>query len=605
MKRHGLILAASLLAGLTLSAQQTSYTGTNITGQFVLTRTTNPMLGANRILGASNMLGLDATRGDGMRGETAPAPDVLEAMPKLLRRLRPDSTPTADSLKAALAAGGPRLALGLPNVTGLPINLNSGAFGFDGVTHNEQRNANNGNQFNVEPPNPSIAVANGYVLLGVNNAIQVYNLTGTPLLPRVLSSNELFGVAAAIDRTTGANGVYPTDMRVFHDQSIDRWFVLQRAQDYDTFGNTVASSHLYMAVSQTSNPTGIYNIYVMDTTDAANPGCPCVADYPILGADQHGFYISSNEYNSFSETFVNAQIHAVSKASLLAGSVHPVTYRIRLPFTTGHEFAIHPAITPPGASYFVASGGVQYFVATQSRSTTDNKIAVFALSNTSSLATVNPQMTLVQIILTSLTYTSPDVATQRPGPLPYGGSFGGVLSFIDGGDPRLQSATYVGGRIYTTLAVALNDETGKEVVGGAFLIISPTFRNGILAASIIRQGQFAVRNNNLLRSAIAVNAQGRGAIAATLVGPDHFPSSVFLPIDTFSGPSSVQLAKAGSAPQDGFTGYTNGFGPGLARWGDYATPFVSADGSVWMAVQYIPNLPRSVVANWGVYISKY
>src|SRR5205085_7675929 len=112
-----------------------------------------------------------------------------------------------------------------------------------------------------------LAAGNGYVLEAVNNAVQVYNTSGAPLLPKVLSTNEVFGVAAAIDQVTGINGVFPTDIRAFYDSGINRWFILQRAQDNDTAGNLLASSHLYLAVSQTGDPTGTYNIYVMATTD--------------------------------------------------------------------------------------------------------------------------------------------------------------------------------------------------------------------------------------------------------------------------------------------------------------------------------------------------
>ena len=613
MKQNGLTLAGLLLPGLLLVAQtQTTYTGTNITGQLVLTRTVNPMsLGANRALSSRTTQGAgrgsDPNSADPGVAEPGEPSDVFAEVPKVLRRLHPalDTEVTPESLKSALALGQPKLAFGLPTVTGLPVNTNPGTFGFNGLTHADQRNANSGNQFSTEPPNPSIAVANGYVLLGVNNAIQVYSLLGAPLLPRVLSSNELYGVSPAINRANGINGVFPTDMRVFHDQSINRWFVLQRAQDYDTAGNAVGSSHIYLAVSQTPDPTGTYNIYVIDTTDAANPGCPCVADYPSIGADQYGFYISSNEFNSFSASFINAQVHAISKASLASGAATPVTYRIQLPFTTGYEFAIHPAITPPGASYFVGSNGLQYFVSTQGRSAGDNKLAIFALTNTASLATANPSLAMIQALVTVIPYAAPNVASQRPGTLTYGSTIGGQLAFIDGGDTRIQSASYAGGRLFTTMATAVNDETGRQVVGGGFVILSPTFRGGVLGASVLRQGYVAVRNNHLLRSAIAVNAQGRGAIAATLVGPDYFPSSVYLPITTFSGPASVQLAAPGAGPEDGFTGYPGGAGAGLARWGDYSSPFVASDGSLWMAVQYIPNLPRTQLANWGTFISKY
>ena len=613
MKRNRLTLAGLLVTSSTLMAQpQTSYTGTNITGQLVLTRTINPLqLGASRTLAARTVQRLAPGPVTDTVSDPEPVPaDLFDDVPKVLRRLHPAITEgiiseiTAESLKSALA-GQPRLALGLPVVPGLPVNANPGTFGFNGLTHADQKNASSGNQFSTEPPNPSIAVANGYILVGVNNAIQVYSLAGAPLLPRVLSSNELYGVSPAINRANGINGVYPTDMRVFHDQSINRWFVLQRAQDYDTAGNTVGSSHIYMAVSQTPDPTGTFNIYVMDTTDAANPGCPCVADYPSIGADQYGFYISSNEFNSFSQSFINAQVHAISKASLASGAATPVTYRIKLPFTTGYEFAIHPAITPPGASYFVAAGGLQYFVSTQGRSAGDNRLAVFALTNTATLATANPSLTIIQTIVQVIPYAAPNVATQRPGTLTYGASVGGQLAFIDGGDTRIQSASYAGGRIYTTMATAVNDANGLQVVGGGFVILSTAFRGGILGASVLRQGYVAVTGNHLLRSAIAVNAQGRGAIAATLVGPGHFPSAVYMPIETFSGPLSVQIAAPGTGPEDGFTGYPGGFGAGLARWGVYSSPFVTSDGSLWMAVQYIPNLPRTPAANWGTFISKY
>ena len=227
------------------------------------------------------------------------------------------------------------------------------------------------------------------------------------------------------------------------------------------------------------------------------------------------------------------------------------------------------------------------------------------MSNTASLATASPNLSMVQIAVQIVNYSTPNIATQKPGPLSYGSTVGALLPYIDGGDNRIQAVTYAGGRIYTTFATALNDDDGNEVVGGAFVVLSPTYRGGLVSAPLLRQGYFLVRGNHLLRPAIGVNAAGHGAIAATLVGPGYFPSSVYLPFETFSGPSSVMLAASGSAPEDGFTAYSGGANPGLARWGDYSSPFVAPDGSLWMAVEYIPNLPRSQYANWGVFVSKY
>ena len=48
------------------------------------------------------------------------------------------------------------------------------------------------------------------------------------------------------------------------------------------------------------------------------------------------------------------------------------------------------------------------------------------------------------------------------------------------------------------------------------MIISPTFRAGALNGSVLRQGYLSTPGNHLLRPAIAVNAQGVGAIVFTV-----------------------------------------------------------------------------------------
>ena len=366
-------------------------------------------------------------------------------------------------------------------------------------------------------------------------------------------------------------------------------------------------SHLYIAVSQTADPTAIYNIYSMDTTNSSNPGCPCLPDYPQIGADQYGFYVSANEYNTFFSQFLDVAILAISKTSLASGASSPTAYRVLIRSTTGYEFAVQPATTPPGASYFVGSNGLEYFVSSVPSS--GNSVAIWALSNTSSLGTVDPKPLLSRVITPAIPYVSPDVVSQRPGPLPYGSTLRppGLLAKIDGGDSRVQSVSYAGGRLYTTLATQVLDDNSRNVTGAAYSIFSPTFRGGALSAFALRQGYLLVKNNHLLRPAIAVNSQGKGAIVFTLLGPDYYPSAAFVPIDTFSTGSTIQLAAPGASPEDGFTGYPdNGFSTvGIARWGDYSAAMASSDGSIWMTAEYIPNAPRTEFANWGTFLIQY
>jgi hypothetical protein len=582
-----------LLASVLPLRAQTTYAGQDVTGQFVLVRTVNvsQLAGVTKKEPAEIEMRADLSAADfrGARRFGGPQnPSLNELLQsgsfkRISRDLKPD-------LIAAPA-------------TSLTVSTATSAVGFASLSHYQMRTANNGNQFSIEPPNPSFGISSGMILYGVNNAIQVYSQDGTAQLPKVLSSNELFGVSAAIDRTTGVQGVYPTDMRVHYDQTINRWIVLQRSQANDSDGFSLPSSKFYMAVSRTADPLGDFNIYEADTTDSMSPSCPCIADYPQIGADDFGFYIASNEYNAYTESFMNAQIHAISKQSLADGAVTPTVYRFVLPFVTGYEFAIQPAYTPPGANSFVANGGLEWFVSSHSRFTVDDRLAVWAMYNTSSLRTAKPSLVLTQTLVTALQYTYPDLVTQKPGPLPYGSTLSppGRLAFIDGGDLRVQSVVYSGGRLYVSVATQANDDQGKSVVGSAYAIFSPTFRGGVMGLPLLRSGVLTVRGNHMIRPAFGINPDGKGAIAVTLVGPDFYPSAAFIPFDTFGTPTTLQIAAPGTLPEDGFTGYQNG----VARWGDYSSAVATSDGVVWMTTQYIPSGPRAGTANWGTYVFRF
>jgi hypothetical protein len=547
--------------------------GTNMTGRLVLTRTVN-------VLQQAQLVQTAVLAG---KGPELPKFPNHRLYPPIVPHLSVAALPTMQSMGIASAVG---------NV------------GFMGLTHRDQRLANGGNQFSVEPPTQGVAVGEGYLLEGVQNAIQVYTLTGLPILPAVISTNQLFGIPPAIDRVTGVNGVYPTDLRVFYDRDIRRWFVLEWSQANDADGNPMPQSQMFIAVSQTPNPAGTYNIYTIDTTNSAHSGCPCIPDFPQIGADQYGFYISANEFNDSTSQFVDAIVFAISKTALANGSGSPTMSGYTLTMATGYEASLQPASTPPGASYITASGGVEYLISSKSRTDNDSNLALWALSNTISLNST-PNLQLIQVIIPALTYITPAFATQRPGPLPYGSTVGGVLAPIDGGDLRVLSLCYAGGRLYGTLQTQVTDEDGNILVGGAYFVISVAYRGGLVNGSILRQGYLLVRGQHLLRPVIAVNAQGSGAIAFSLVGPNYFPSAAFVPFSNFAPASTVLLTATGSLPEDGFTGYESPF---VARWGDNSNAVINSDGSVWMAAEYIPDenaVPPAGFANWGTFVMHY
>ena len=132
-----------------------------------------------------------------------------------------------------------------------------------------------------------------------------------------------------MNRTTGALGPELTDPSCLYDAATQRWFVVVLTLDRNSAGGLNLVNHLDIAVSQTSNPTGAWNIYKVDVTNdgtnsgGANPG-PYLGDYPHIGADANGFYITTNAYPWNANGFSGAQIYAFSKAQLAAGA-SPVT----------------------------------------------------------------------------------------------------------------------------------------------------------------------------------------------------------------------------------------------------------------------------------------
>jgi hypothetical protein len=173
---------------------------------------------------------------------------------------------------------------------------------FEGLNFFDQRFANNGNQFSIEPPDQGLCVGNGFVLETVNDVLQVYSTAGRPLSP-VTDLNTFYGYPAQIDRTTGLQGPFVTDPSCYYDPAHKRFFHLALTLDVvpDT-GAFTGTNHLDIAVSQTSSPLGGWNIYRLPVQDDGTQGtpshtdCPCIGDYPHLGADKFGFYVSTNEY---------------------------------------------------------------------------------------------------------------------------------------------------------------------------------------------------------------------------------------------------------------------------------------------------------------------
>src|ERR1019366_1511474 len=107
-----------------------------------------------------------------------------------------------------------------PNPSGRSVtSTNKGFFGFNGISHADQRNAGTGiyanAQFSLEPPDQGLCAGNGFVVEAVNNGVAVYNNHGT-LLAGVEALSQFFGIAPEIIRPSGPYGPFISDPKCLY-----------------------------------------------------------------------------------------------------------------------------------------------------------------------------------------------------------------------------------------------------------------------------------------------------------------------------------------------------------------------------------------------------
>ena len=536
--------------------------------------------------------------------------------------------------------------------------------GFEGLNFYQQRYARGGNQFSVEPPDQGMCAGNGYVLEAVNDVFNVFDASGQSVLPdntatnivgghsrnvnHAVDLNSFYGYPPAINRATGVRGQFVTDPSCIFDQQTQRWFVVVLTLNTNPNGSFTHVNHLDIAVSQTSNPTGSWNIYKVDVTnDGTNAGavnpCPCLGDYPHIGADANGFFVTTNSYPWATNGFDGAQIYAFSKAQLAAGAAsvtmqHIDTFgAVNQPSDAGSTqpgFTLWPAQSPGTVSFDSNAGGTEYFLSSNATdeatnpvagtggSHTSSQLVVWALTNTSSLNTSTPALSLSNKVLSVGQYgippkqKQPGSGTAATTDTPQGYCindtttvlfnaqtgcwrllFGGqpahneVISRPDSNDTRMQQVMYGNGKLWGALDTTLNPDGGAPRAGIEWFIVKPDVSTGSLAAKVALQGYLGATGHDFTYPAIGVTLSGRGVMAFTDTGDTTNPSAAYAPIDALVGvgPWSDVSGGLGAAPDDGFTSYKSQVGnPPRTRWGDYGAAAVDGN-SIWIASEYIAN----------------
>jgi hypothetical protein len=458
-----------------------------------------------------------------------------------------------------------------------------------------------------------------------------------------MSLNQFYGVPSAFVRPDGPFGPNLFDVTCVFDPGTGTFFHVADDLEVDAVTGDL-TGRAFLDIAVTKNPLGSWKVYRLDVTDdgaAGTPvhaGCPCFGDYPHVGVDAHGFYISTNEFSLFGPEFDGAQVYAFSKAELArqADQVHVTQFDTSGADGGNGGFTVWPAQSPSAADFDRGSGGTAYFLSSNAVFTdagVSRQIVAWSLTGTSTLGRQHPTARLHDKRVRVGRYSVPPPVVQKAGPTPLrdclndpvcrpdvidGTGPREVLQTLDSNDSRMQQVVLADGRLYGALDTAVQ-VGGATHAGIAWYVLDPSSTTSAVSAKVRATGQFGVAGNDVIYPAVGVTSRGRGVMAFTLAGTSFYPSAAYTSIDE-DGVGPVQVAAFGRGPQDGFAGYEafNAPDPARPRWGDYGAAS-AVGGQVWIASEYIGqrcNLAqyqaepfgtcggtRTALANWGTRLS--
>jgi len=524
---------------------------------------------------------------------------------------------------------------------------------FEGINHFQQR-FGSANQFSLEPPDQGLCIGsdgggNTRVLEVVNDTLRVYT-TGGAALTGPVALNAFYGYAPAIIRSSLTFGPFVTDPSCIYDAPTGRWFI--SVLTLDTFPHPgsdgqehfTGTNHLDLAVSDSSDPLGTFTVFRIAVQDDGTDGTlnhhcspsatpvnrqatplptnptACFGDYPHIGSNADGVFLTTNEYSFFGPEFRGAQVYALSKSQLVSGGPVSVTQ-----FDTNgldsfgfalNGFTLWPSVTPVSGGYGggdSTSGGTEYFLSTngaaEAHDTGDGRssfhpstqLLVWSLTNTSSLGGT-PALTLTNSKVGVGQYTLPPSAAQKNGNQPLKtclnssscsqflelvkDPFAEKSANLDSNDTRMQQVTWVNGSLWGANDTGLNVSSAKQAGIEWFKV---TANGGASGATLAGSGYLGLGNDNLTYPAIGITTSGTGVMAFTVVGNDFYPSAGYATISG-NGVSDIHIAAAGQGPDDGFTNYRLFANPpsftARPRWGDYGAA-VPMGSTVWLASEYI------------------
>jgi len=333
-----------------------------------------------------------------------------------------------------------------------------------------------------------------------------------------------------------------------------------------------ATSSVLVGVSQTSDPTGTWNLYKVDA-DAADLAW---ADYPSLGFNKDWIVVQVNMFAVADDAFVRSQIYAFRKANLYSGGAGL--------FTLFSDASIGGTQTP-ALTYDPAASTLYLVQNFNGNSGGQGFLRVYSITGPvgGESLTTGPWVVSPETWDTYPPGISADFAPQL-----------GSTQKFQNNDARVQNVVYRGGHLWCAQSIFLP-------AGGAANRCSVQWWQITPAGSVVQRGRVDDPSADRYHAfpTIAVNALGDALVGFARFSPGHYASACYAYRASSDGAGMLRDAYVA---KDGEAAYYKTFGSGRNRWGDYTASAVDplSDVAFW-TVQQFAALPQGGWDRWGTW----
>jgi len=444
--------------------------------------------------------------------------------------------------------------------------------------------AGNGNTDAVLPPDTNADIGydsqgNGWLVQWVNLHYQMWErLKGQSTWTSRLTAqgNAVFSGLGNLCSSTNQG-----DPTVTFDRLANRWVLSQFAFQTNFFtGAPVAPYGQCVAVSQTADPTGSYNLYSWDVGSWG--GASYFPDYPKLGVWPDGYYLTFNYLSGNNlSTFNGAGIVILDRNAMLAGQsaqangTGPMGASVAslLPVTVDDSTA-----PPPGTPASLTAVDT-------SSTTGGSALQWWHVSGVSWGAGIGATLTRLADVPVA-TY-SWDLCNESRNCIPQPGTGVGLDTLSDRLMYRAGYRT-VGGTTHVVLNHTVNVGTGTRAAIRWYDVVNPAS-----TPSVAQYGTYSPTADNRWMGSAAMDSAGDLAVGYSVSSGSTYPSIRYAgraPGDATGALGAETTLKAGGGSQ---TSGTN-------RWGDYSSLVVDPlDGcTFWYTNEYYTATASYSWATW-------